>query len=149
MFNGSMRIDLFIFAFGCLAVFGCRSSVRLDATKNVDPDGYPVVGEVQRPDPISSVRLDTIKNVDPDGYLVVGEVQKPGPIASHGSRKTLLTLHTEAGGLRELAHAKKIQIIHSGVTNTVNYWPIKKGETEDPWVRLGSTVLVKRALPPF
>ena len=121
MFSGSMKIYLFIFAFGCLAVFGCRSSVRLEA----------------------------IKNADPDGYLVVGEVQKPDPIASHGSQKTLLTLLSDAGGLRELAYTKKIQIIHSGVTNTVSYWPIKNGKAEDPLVPRGSTVLVKRALPPF
>jgi len=112
-----MKIHLFIFTCGWLAICGCRSSVRLDA----------------------------VKNAVPDGYLVVGEVQKPGPIPSHGSQKTLLALLTEAGGLRELAYTKKIQIIHSGVTNTVSYWPIKKGETEDPLVPLGSTVLVKAA----
>ena len=97
----------------------------------------------------SPLQIAQDSHVDPNGYLVLGEVYKPGSVASHGFQKTLLTIISDAGGLTEFAFAKKIQIIHSGVTNTVSYWLIKKGETEDPSVPLGSTVLVKKALPAF
>jgi protein involved in polysaccharide export with SLBB domain len=87
------------------------------------------------------------KNANANHYFVVGEVMKPRPVKSDGSLKSLVTLISEAGGFREYAYLKKIQVVHAGVTNTFDYRLIKQGKTSDPSVPLGATVVVRKTLP--
>jgi polysaccharide export outer membrane protein len=86
-----------------------------------------------------------VEQVNSRKFFVIGEVMRPGayPLATAAS---VLQALTTAGGFREFANTKKIQVIRAagGTPLTFDYGAVVKGRRPDQnvWLEPGDTVVV-------
>src|SRR5262245_31777885 len=76
-------------------------------------------------------------------YRVIGAVNKPCLVECADSEKSLMSVITEAGGLKPTAYRKKIDVSCAGTTNYYNANKINSGEIADPLLPCGALVRVR------
>jgi hypothetical protein len=77
---------------------------------------------------------------------IKGVVERPGEF-SIGDADGLNRAVLLAGGFKENAYLRKIEVVRDGKTNEVNFWKIRNGESPDMQLESGDVINVKPIAP--
>lgn len=93
-------------------------------------------------------RITVMVLADEEEYFVQGEVNRPGRYQLVKGR-TLLQAIADAGGYTDYANRKNVEIIREDQVQTYNCLKIEQRAAEDPLVKPGDIIRVRRRITPW